>query len=169
MPSNRIGRINEEIQRELSELLRTVKDPRVQKTMVSVTRVDTTSDLRYAKVYVSIYDKEQSKEALKGLKAAGGFLRHELANRLSLRHTPELVWTEDHSITYGARILDILSTLDIPKDQKPGIKDTFVTLRVQGSGDVGGGVLDAPRVSERNMQNDGEPGTGDVDEGGESK
>ena len=123
MPSNRIGRINEEIQRELSELLRALKDPRVQKTMVSVTRVDTTSDLRYAKVYVSVYDKEQSKEVLKGLKAAGGWLRHELAERLSLRHTPELVWTEDHSITYGARILDILSTLDIPEDDEPELNE----------------------------------------------
>ena len=118
MPSNRIGRINEEIQRELSELLRSLKDPRVQKTMVSVTRVDTTADLRYAKVYVSIYDKEQSKEVLKGLKSSGGFLRHELANRLSLRYTPELVWAEDHSITYGARILDILSKLDLPEDEE---------------------------------------------------
>ena len=136
MPSNRIGRINEEIQRELSDLLRAVKDPRVQKTMVSVTRVDTTSDLRYAKVYISVYDKEQSREVLKGLKAAGGYLRPELANRLSLRHTPELVWTEDHSITYGARILDILSTLDIPKDND------------EGSEDVGGGVLDAPNSLE---------------------
>lgn len=117
MPSNRIGRINEEIQRELSDLLRTLKDPRVQKTMVSVTRVDTTADLRYAKVYVSFYDKDQAKEALKGLKSSAGFLRHALAERLSLRHTPELVWTEDHSITYGARILDILSTLDIPAEE----------------------------------------------------
>ena len=117
MPSNRIGRINEEIQRELSELLREVKDPRVKKTMVSVTRVDTTADLRYAKVFISIYDKDLSKEVFRCLKAAGGWLRHELAERLSLRHTPELVWTEDHSITYGARILDILATLDIPKDE----------------------------------------------------
>ena len=116
MPSNRIGRINEEIQRELSDLLRTLKDPRMQKTLVSVTRVDTTADLHYAKVWISVYDKEQAKEILKVLKSSGGYLRHELANRLSLRHTPELVWTEDHSITYGARILDILSTLDIPKD-----------------------------------------------------
>lgn len=124
MPSNRIGRINEEIQRELSELLRSLKDPRVQKTMVSVTRVDTTADLRYAKVYVSIYDKEQSKEVLKGLKSSGGFLRHELANRLSLRHTPELVWAEDHSITYGARILDILSKLDLPEDEEEELSDS---------------------------------------------
>ena len=119
MPSNRIGRINEEIQRELSDLLRTLKDPRVQKTMVSVTRVETTADLHYAKVWISVYDKEQAKEVFKGLKAAGGYLRHELAERLSLRHTPELVWTEDHSITYGARILDILSKLDIPEDDEP--------------------------------------------------
>ena len=117
MPSNRIGRINEEIQRELSDLMRTLKDPRVQKTMVSVTRVETTADLHYAKVYVSVYDKEQAKEVFKGLKSSGGYLRHELANRLSLRHTPELVWAEDHSITYGARILDILSKLDIPEDE----------------------------------------------------
>ena len=118
MASNRIGRINEEIQRELASRVPNLKDPRVH-GLVSITRVDTTADLRYAKVYVSVYDKEQSKEVLKGLKAAGGYLRHELAERLSLRHTPELVWTEDHSITYGARILDILSTLDIPEDDEP--------------------------------------------------
>lgn len=117
MPSNRIGRINEEIQRELSDLLRTLKDPRVQKTMVSVTRVDTTADLRYAKVYVSVYDKDLSREVFKGLKSSGGFLRHELADRLSLRYTPELVWEEDKSITYGARVLDILAKLDIPADE----------------------------------------------------
>ena len=119
MPSNRIGRINEEIQRELSDLLRTLKDPRMQKTLVSVTRVDTTADLHYAKVWISVYDKEQAKEVLKVLKSSGGYLRHELANRLSLRHTPELVWTEDHSITYGARILDILSKLDLPEEDEP--------------------------------------------------
>ena len=117
MPSNRIGRINEEIQRELSDLLRSLKDPRVQKTMLSITRVDTTSDLRYAKVYVSVYDKDLSKEVFKGLKSSGGFLRHELADRLSLRYTPELVWEEDKSITYGARVLDILAKLDIPANE----------------------------------------------------
>ncbi len=116
MSTNRIGRINEEIQRELSELLRNVKDPRVQKTMISVTRVQTTSDLRYAKVYVSMFDKDQTKEVLKGLKSAGGWLRRELGARLQLRYTPELVWEEDTSITHGARIFDILATLDIPED-----------------------------------------------------
>ena len=116
--SNRIGRINEEIQRELSDLLRSLKDPRTQKTMISVTRVETTSDLRYAKVYVSMLDKAASKEVLKGLKSSSGWLRRQLGQRLQLRYTPELVWEEDHSITYGARILDILSTLDIPKDEE---------------------------------------------------
>lgn len=118
MPTNRIGRINEEIQRELSALLRSLKDPRVQKTMVSVTRVETTSDLRYAKVFVSMLDKDASREVLKGLKSSSGWLRRQLGQSLQLRYTPELVWEEDHSITYGARILDILSTLDIPKDEE---------------------------------------------------
>ena len=78
MASNRIGRINEEIQRELAEQLRRLKDPRVSQVgMVSVTRVDTTGDLRYAKVYISVLDKTQEKDVLKGLKSASGFLRRE--------------------------------------------------------------------------------------------
>ena len=116
MSTNRIGRINEEIQRELSELLRNVKDPRVQKTMISITRVQTTSDLRYAKVWFSVLDKDLGRETLKGLKSAGGWLRRELGAKLQLRYTPELVWEEDTSITHGARIFDILATLDIPED-----------------------------------------------------
>ena len=116
MASNRIGRINEEMQKELAALLRQLKDPRVQKTMISITRVDTTSDLRYSKVFVSFLDKDCAREGLQGLKSASGYLRRELGSRLQLRYTPELVWQEDHSITYGAHILDLLSTLDIPKD-----------------------------------------------------
>ena len=116
MSSNRIERINDEIRRELSDLLREVKDPRVQKTMVSVTRVQTTPDLRYAKVFFSVLDKDAAKETLKGLKSAGGWLRRELGAKLQLRYTPELVWEEDQSITHGARIFDILATLDIPED-----------------------------------------------------
>lgn len=116
MASNRIGRINEEMQKELAALLRQLKDPRVQKTMISITRVDTTSDLRYSKVFVSFLDKDCAREGLQGLKSASGYLRRELGSRLQLRYTPELVWQEDHSITYGAHILDLLSTLDIQKD-----------------------------------------------------
>ena len=111
MSTNRIGRINEEIQRELSALLRNVKDPRVQKTMISVTRVQTTSDLRYAKVYVSMLDKDQTREVLKGLKSAGGWLRRELGARLQLRYTPELLFYRDDNIAYGVHISEILKNV----------------------------------------------------------
>ena len=117
MPSNRIGRINEEIQRELSDLLRTVKDPRVQKTMVSVTRVDTTSDLRYAKVYISVLEKEKAKDAIKGLRSAGGFLRRTVGESMLLRYTPELVFEEDDSIAYGAHMSALIDALNRPKEE----------------------------------------------------
>ena len=117
MPSNRIGRINEELQRELSDLIRSLKDPRVQQSMVSVTKVEATGDLRYAKVYISVLDKDKAREVLKGLKSAGGFLRREIAGRLQLRYTPELVFVEDDSIAYGARMFDLLKSLDIREDE----------------------------------------------------
>ena len=116
MASNRIGRINEEIQRELASLLRELKDPRVHKTMLSITRVETTPDLRYAKVYVSLLDEEYTRETLAGLKSSSGYLRRELGRNLQLRYTPELQWQADDSITHGAHILDILSKLDIAED-----------------------------------------------------
>lgn len=116
MASSRIGRINEEIMRQLSTDIRSLKDPRVQ-GMITITAVDTASDLRTAKVYVSVYDKSCSKEVLKGLKSAGGFLRRQLGASLQLRYTPELVFEEDHSIEHGTRIFEILSQLDIPEDE----------------------------------------------------
>ena len=111
MPSNRIGRINEEIQRELAALIRTVKDPRVH-GLVSVTAVDTTPDLRYAKIYVSVLDKSDVKEVVKGLKSAGGYLRRELGRALSLRYTPELQFIADDSIAHGAHILEVLRKVE---------------------------------------------------------
>ena len=116
MASSRIGRINEEIMRELSTSIRSLKDPRVQ-GMITITAVDTASDLRTAKVYVSVYDKYRSKEVLKGLKSAGGFLRRQLGASLQLRYTPELVFEEDHSIEHGTRIFEILSKLDLAEDE----------------------------------------------------
>ena len=116
MASNRISRINEDLQREISALIRTLKDPRVQQSMVSVTKVEATGDLRWAKVYISVLDKEKSKETLKGLKSAGGFMRREIASRLHLRYTPELVFEEDQSMEYGARMFDLLKSLEIKED-----------------------------------------------------
>ncbi len=111
MPSNRIGRINEEIQRELSGLIRTVKDPRVH-GLISITAVETAPDLRYAKIYVSVLDKSDVQEVVKGLKSAAGYLRRELGRALQLRYTPELTFTADDSIAEGAHILEIIENLD---------------------------------------------------------
>ena len=112
MASNRIATINQEIQKELSNLLRNVKDPRVQNTMISITRVETTPDLRWAKVYVSFLQADRAKDAIKGLKSAGGYLRRELGRVLNLRYTPELAWELDDSITYGAKMLELINSLD---------------------------------------------------------
>ena len=95
MPGNRIGRINEEIQRELSAQLRRLKDPRVSQVgMVSITRVDTTGDLRYARVYVS--------------------------RLLQLRYTPELQFFRDDSIAHGARILEVLRQVEQEDEARGG-------------------------------------------------
>ena len=109
MASNRIGRINEEIQRELSGLLRTVKDPRVADALLTITHVDTTTDLRQCRVYISALNCKDEKELMKGLKSAAGFLRRELGSRVDLRYTPELFFIADDSIAYGAHILDMLN------------------------------------------------------------
>ena len=115
MASNRIGRINEEIQRELSALIPAVKDPRVS-GMISVTAVETTPDLRYAKAYISVLDKENGERVLKGLRSASGWLRRELGSPLKLRYTPELVFQLDDSIDKGAHILELLRSVEGPKE-----------------------------------------------------
>ena len=118
MANNRLARTNDDIQRVLSELLRGVKDPRVQQGMLSVTRVETTGDLRYAKVWISVYGLKDEKEFRRGLKSASGFLRRELGNSMSLRYTPELVFEVDHSIEYGAHINEVINSLDIPQESE---------------------------------------------------
>ena len=118
MASNRIGRINEEIQRELASLIPNVKDPRVT-GMISVTAVDTTPDLRYAKIYISVLDKRDSAQVLKGLKSASGWLRRELGHALQLRYTPELTFVRDDSIDKGAHILDMLRNPEVVKPANP--------------------------------------------------
>ncbi|SFG52019.1 30S ribosome-binding factor RbfA [Oribacterium sp. WCC10] len=97
-------RINAEVMRELSVAIRNLKDPRIS-PMVSVTGAEVTPDLQYCKVYISVLGSEESLgKTMEGLKAAGGFLRRELAQTVNLRHTPELQFVEDHSIEYGARM-----------------------------------------------------------------
>ncbi len=108
MGANRINRINEEVRRELSDILRELKDPRIP-MMTSVVSVSVTQDLRYATVYVSIFgDEEVKKNALLALKNSQGFVRRELGHRLNLRYTPEIVYKPDDSIEHGARINELL-------------------------------------------------------------
>ena len=117
MASNHIQRINEDIRLCLSEKLRQVKDPRVQQgDLISVVRTDTTGDLRYCKVYLSVLGDVDEKELKKGLKSCSGWLRHELGSSLSLRYTPELIFELDHSIEHGAHINRIIQELDISAD-----------------------------------------------------
>ena len=111
--AKRILGINQEIQKELAQLLRGVKDPRVQDVMISITRVETTPDLRYTKVYVSFLQNDKAKEAMAGLKSAAGYLRRQLGSNLRLRYAPEIVWAEDDSITYGAHMLKLINSLEI--------------------------------------------------------
>ena len=116
MPANRLPRINEDIQRVISALLRGIKDPRVNQGMISVTAVDTSGDLHQARVFLSVYGLRSEKEFFKGIKSASGYLRRELGQSLGLRFTPELVFELDKSIERGARINTLLGTLDIPRD-----------------------------------------------------
>ena len=116
MAKYRQGRINEEIQREMTSILRRVKDPRVSDAFISVTAADCTADLKYAKIYYSALSGDP-KEVAKGLKAATGFIRRELARSLNLRITPELTFLPDSSIAYGAHIASILEGLDISPEE----------------------------------------------------
>ena len=118
MPSNKLARINDDIQLVMSRLLREIKDPRVNQGMISVTRVETTGDLKYSKIWLSVMGLQNEKDFRKGLKSASGWLRRELGNSLKLRNTPELVFELDHSIEYGAHINELISGLDIRYDEE---------------------------------------------------
>lgn len=115
MAKYRIGRINDEMQKELAQILREVKDPRVSDAFVSVLAVDATPDLKFAKVYYSALGKEK-KEIAKGLKSSAGYIRRQLAQRMNLRMTPELTFVEDHSIEHGAHIAKLLEGIEFLDD-----------------------------------------------------
>ena len=116
MASNKLARTKDDIQFVISKLLREVKDPRVQQGMISVTRVETTGDLRYSKIYLSVLGMQDEKEFKRGLRSASGYLRRELGNSMKLRYTPELIFEIDHSIEYGAHINEVINSLEINHD-----------------------------------------------------
>ena len=110
--SNRINRINEEAKKELSQIIRELKDPRLKNGLISVVAADVSKDLGKCTAFVSIMGSEQvQKEAIDGLNSAAGFVRRELASRLKLRAAPEISFKADHSIEYGAHINEILKGL----------------------------------------------------------
>ena len=105
----RTDRIASEIMREAERIIREdVSDPRTD-CMFSVTHVDVTRDLRYAKVYISIYEEEKRQPMMKALKSAAGFIRHNLGMRVQLRYTPELLFELDTTIEYGVHIASLLN------------------------------------------------------------
>ena len=103
-------------------ILRRVKDPRVSEAFISITAADCTPDLKFAKIYYSVMGGDK-KEVGKGLKAAAGFIRRELANSLNLRITPELTFIADDSVAYGAHIASILNKLDIKPEEDEDEED----------------------------------------------
>lgn len=118
MSTRRICRVNDVIRKEISSLLmHEIRDPRLG-GLLSVTEVDTSPDLRYAKVYVSVMGSEEEKKQVeKGLAAASGYLRRGLGERLTLRYIPQLSFLRDDSIERGSRMLEIIADL-APKDDR---------------------------------------------------
>ena len=105
------NRVNEDIARELTYILKNVKDPRVSKNFVSVTKTDTTQDLKFCKVYYSNMTGDD-KDVKTGLYSAMGYIRHELSSRLNLRITPELTFIRDEGALHGAKISELLKKID---------------------------------------------------------
>ncbi|MET7041146.1 30S ribosome-binding factor RbfA [Clostridium botulinum] len=112
MAKYRAGRINEEVKKEVSNIIHNdIKDPRLS-AMVSVTDVNVTKDLKYAKVYVSIFGNEKTKEeSLQALKSSVGFIRKEVGRRVKLRNTPEVIIEVDNSIERGMHIDELLHSI----------------------------------------------------------
>ncbi len=119
MAGHRMDRISEDIRRELSAVFRELKDPRVTECFLSIVRIEVTNDLSFCTVYVStIEGLQRTKEAVKGLESAAGFIRREIGHRLKLRHTPQMLFKATDAIEYGANISKILDDLNITKDEE---------------------------------------------------
>lgn len=108
MASIKVNRISEDIKKELVEIFRSVKDPRVSQ-LLSIVKLDLSNDLSHCKVYVSAVEGvEQTKKSVEGLKSASGYIRREIAKRMHLRKAPELHFIADDSIAYSAHINELL-------------------------------------------------------------
>ncbi|MCL2813471.1 MAG: 30S ribosome-binding factor RbfA [Oscillospiraceae bacterium] len=116
MPLYKTDRVNEGMLREMSQIVREVKDPRVNSGLVTITRCDVSRDLKFAKIYYSVLDGDFA-TVQKGLISAKGYIKYEIAQRLNLRNTPELTFISDDSMEKGAKISKILSEMIIPDEE----------------------------------------------------
>ena len=115
MAKYRQDRINDSVAKEMSQIIREVKDPRVASAFITITGADVSQDLKYARIYYSgITGKDP--ETDRGLASAAGFVRSQLAKRLNLRVTPEITFVYDSSLEHGMKIAKILNELDIPDE-----------------------------------------------------
>lgn len=114
MSKYRRTRINDEMTRVIAEALRTVKDPRVAASLITVTKSDVTGDLKYAKIYFSVFgaDDDEIKEIKKGLYSAAGYLRSYVARELNLRATPELTFEYDNAMQHGEKIMRLMKSIE---------------------------------------------------------
>ncbi|MEM8503894.1 MAG: 30S ribosome-binding factor RbfA [Cyanobacteria bacterium P01_D01_bin.1] len=118
--SRRVAKVSASIKREVSQmLLNDIKDDRVGAGMVSITDVDVAGDLQHAKIFVSIYGTDEAKaETMAGLKAAEGYVRRQLGQRMKLRRTPEVTFKEDRSFDLATNVLNVLN--QISAERKAG-------------------------------------------------
>ena len=117
MPSYKKNRVNEEMKREMSQIVREAKDPRVSAAFVTVTHCEVSGDLKYAKIYYSVYNGDFG-EVQKGLLSAKGYIRHEIAARLNMRNTPDLTFIPDDSMEKGAKISKMLDEMDLKDEEE---------------------------------------------------
>lgn len=117
MANYRRDRVNDEMQREMVEIIRDVKDPRISGAFLSITHCDVTPDLKFAKVYFSVMDAD-TEQVKKGLKSASGFIRKQLAERLNMRMTPQLDFIHDNSMEHGAHISKLLRDITSAEDKQ---------------------------------------------------
>lgn len=126
MPKYRRNRINDAVARELVEIIRGVKDPRVSEAFVTVTSADVTADLKFAKIFYSVIGECDEKELSRGLRSAEPYMRRELAHRLDLRMTPELSFVRDTGTQHGADIAQLLHDIALERESREATADTEI-------------------------------------------
>lgn len=165
MGKYRRDRINEEMMREIGEIVRNVKDPRVSGHFITVIRADVTPDLKYAKIFYSVMDADSAdfdeKELRQGLKSASAYIRGQIAQRLNLRITPELSFVYDPSIAYGAKINQILHT--------PGVQDDIRRFDERAAQEAAEALAAAQAAEEDGAEESGETVSGAVTAGAEKR